>query len=109
MAKIMAGFDLGLEIFSGNERKIQKLIEQVDSLHATSVAGEPVAPDAFRELRTSLVETQGFVRQAELTMNDHNDARELQDSRHVELEKRLAGLQRDYEQVVERDLGEADT
>lgn len=108
MAKMMAGFDLGLDVFSANERKIQKLIEQVESLHETSSSGEAVAPDDFVELKANLLETQGFVRQAELTMNDRSEINELQDSRRVELEQRIAALERDYEDVLERNLDEAD-
>jgi kinesin family protein 5 len=108
MAKMMAGFDLGVEVFSDNERKIQKLIERVDSLHSTSASGEAVAPDDFLDLRASLLETQGFVRQAELTMNDRSEINELQDSKRIELEKKLAELETEYEQVLERNLGEAD-
>lgn len=108
MAKMMAGFDLGVDVFSDNERKIQKLIERVDSLHQTSAAGEAVAPDDFVELRAKLLETQGFVRQAELTMNDRSEIQELQDSRRVELEKKLAELERQYEELLERNLSESD-
>lgn len=70
MAKMMAGFDLGMEVFSDNERKIQALVERVDVLHETSETGEAVAPDDFAELRTSLVEAQGVIRQAELAVNE---------------------------------------
>ncbi|KAJ9236345.1 putative kinesin family protein [Paecilomyces variotii] len=108
MAKMMAGFDLGLDVFSDNERKIQKLIERVDSLYQHSSAGEAVAPDEFAELRASLLETQGFVRQAELTMNDRSEMSELQDSRVVELEQKLTDLEHEYEQILERNLGESD-
>jgi kinesin family protein 5 len=107
MAKMMAGFDLGVDVFSANERKIQKLIEQVDALHTTSSTGEAVAPDDFVELKASLLETQGFVRQAELTMNDRSEVHEIQDSRRTELEQRIATLERDYEDVLERNLDEA--
>jgi kinesin family protein 5 len=44
MAKMMAGFDLGGDVFSDNERKLQDLIQRVDALHKVSEAGEPVAP-----------------------------------------------------------------
>ncbi|GIJ92359.1 kinesin heavy chain isoform 5C [Aspergillus pseudoviridinutans] len=108
MAKMMAGFDLGGEVFSDNERKLQDLIQRVDALHKISEAGEPIAPDDLLELQTSLVETQGFIRQAELTMNDRGELSELQDSRRVELEQRLADLERDYETLLERNVGEGD-
>ncbi|KAB8075499.1 P-loop containing nucleoside triphosphate hydrolase protein [Aspergillus leporis] len=108
MAKMMAGFDLGGNVFSDNERKLQDLINRIDALHQVSEAGETIAPDDIVELRTSLMETQGFIRQAELTMNDRGELSELQDSRRVELEQKLADLERDYEKLLERNLGEQD-
>ncbi|KAJ5707640.1 hypothetical protein N7488_007441 [Penicillium malachiteum] len=108
MAKMMAGFDLGGEVFSDNERKLQDLIQRVDSLHEVSAAGETVAPDDILELRASLLETQGFIRQAELTMNDRGDFSELQDSRRVDLEKKLNDVQQEYEDLLTRNLGEGD-
>lgn len=108
MAKMMAEFDLGVNVFSDNERKIQQLIEQVDSLHNTSASGEAVAPDEFLDLRTSLLETQGFVRQAELTINDRSEIDELQNSKRVELERKLAEIQDEYERSLEQNLDESD-
>ncbi|KAJ5116989.1 hypothetical protein N7456_001337 [Penicillium angulare] len=108
MAKMMAGFDLGGEVFSDNERKLQDLIHRVDALHEVSASGETVAPDDILELRTSLLETQGFIRQAELTMTDRGDLRELQDSRRVELETKLHEVQQEYEGLLTRNLGESD-
>lgn len=108
MAKMMAGFDLGGEVFSDNERKLQDLIHRVDSLHKVSEAGETIAPDDIRELRTNLLEAQGFIRQAELTVNDRGELGELQDSRRVELEQKLGDLEQDYESLLVRNLAEAD-
>ncbi|KAL4952274.1 P-loop containing nucleoside triphosphate hydrolase protein [Aspergillus filifer] len=108
MAKMMAGFDLGGEVFSDNERKLQSLIQRVDALHQVSETGEVIAPDDLLELRASLVETQGFIRQAELTMNDRSELNVLQDSRRVELEQKLANLEQDYEGLLARNLGEED-
>jgi kinesin family protein 5 len=108
MAKMMAGFDLGGEVFSDNERKLQNLIQRVDSLHQVAEAGEVIAPDDLLELRASLLETQGFIRQAELTMNDRSELNVLQDSRRMELEQKLANLEQDYESLLARNLGEED-
>ncbi|PYI20051.1 kinesin-domain-containing protein [Aspergillus japonicus CBS 114.51] len=108
MAKMMAGFDLGGDVFSDNERKLQELLSRVDELHKISEAGETIAPDDLLELRTSLQETQGFIRQAELTMNDRGELSELQDSRRAEVEQKLATLEREYETLLERNLGEGD-
>ena len=108
MAKMMAGFDLGGEVFSDNERKLQDLIQRVDSLHQVSEAGEPIAPDDILDLRTNLLEAQGFIRQAELTVNDRGELGELQDSRRTELEQKLGDLERDYETLLVRNLSESD-
>ncbi|KAE8152836.1 P-loop containing nucleoside triphosphate hydrolase protein [Aspergillus avenaceus] len=108
MAKMMAGFDLGGNVFSDNERKLQDLINRVDALHQISQAGETIAPDDLMELRASLMETQGFIRQAELTMNDRGELSELQDSRRLELEQKLADLERDHQKLLERNLSEGD-
>ncbi|KAJ5662610.1 uncharacterized protein N7477_010226 [Penicillium maclennaniae] len=108
MAKMMAGFDLGDDVFSDNERKLQDLIARVDALHEVSAAGETIAPDDILDLRTNLLETQGFIRQAELTMNDRGEFGELQDSRRADLEKKLEAVQREYEALLTRNLGEND-
>lgn len=108
MAKMMAGFDLGGEVFSANEHKLQDLIQRVDALHKVSAEGETIAPDDIFELRTSLVEAQGFIRQAELTINDRGEFSELQDSRRAELETKLDELQQEYEGLLTRTLGEGD-
>ncbi|KAI9793780.1 MAG: Kinesin heavy chain [Piccolia ochrophora] len=108
MAKMMAGFDLGGEIFSDNERNIRQIIEQVDSLHETSAAGDHVAPDDLTDLRAKLLETQGIVRQAELALNERGENDDSILKRRQELESRLANVERDYEEVLERNLDKAD-
>jgi kinesin family protein 5 len=107
MAQMMAGFDLGGDVFSDNERNIQELIDQVNELHQQSAAGEAIAPDSLESLRARLVETQGIVRQAELSLysTSSNDASA---KRREELEQRLEAVERDYEEVLERNLGEQD-
>ncbi|OQD72574.1 hypothetical protein PENDEC_c020G04656 [Penicillium decumbens] len=108
MAKMMAGFNLGDDVFSDNERKLQSLIARVDALHEISASGETIAPDDILELRTNLLETQGFIRQAELTMNDRGEFGELQDSHREVLEKKLDEVRREYEGLLMRNLGEND-
>jgi kinesin family protein 5 len=108
MAKMMAGFDLSVNVFSDNEQRLKALIENVDSLHRVSAAGEAIAPDDLLELRASLLETQGFVRQAELSMNDRSEMHELQDGKRVDLERRVIELETEYEEVLKRNLGEDD-
>ncbi|OCK82299.1 kinesin-domain-containing protein [Lepidopterella palustris CBS 459.81] len=108
MAQMMAGFDLGGEVFSDNERSIRKMIDQVDALHDMSAAGEAIAPDELQELREKLVETQGIVRQAELSITARGEEDEAHIRRREALEQRIAALQQDYEELLENNLSEAD-
>jgi kinesin family protein 5 len=108
MAQMMAGFDLGGEVFSDNERSIRKIIEQLDQLHDMSSAGEAIAPDAIQDLREKLVETQGIVRQAELSLTSRNDEDGAYNKRREALEARCSDLQSSYEQLLEQNLSEAD-
>lgn len=107
MAQMMAGFDLGGDVFSDNERSIKELIDQVDDLHEQSSAGEAIAPDSLHSLRTRLVETQGIVRQAELSLYSTSSS-DSSAKRREELEQRLESVERDYEELLERNLGEDD-
>ncbi|MCJ1435335.1 Kinesin heavy chain [Xylographa pallens] len=108
MAQMMAGFDMGGEVFSDNEKKIRRCIEQVDTLHEISAAGEMVAPDELKTLRSQLLETQGIIRQAELSLHERVETSGDSDSRREGLEDRLASVEREYEDVLERNLSESD-
>ncbi|TVY88585.1 Kinesin heavy chain [Lachnellula willkommii] len=107
MAKMMAGFDLGGDVFSDNERSIKKVIDHVDALHEQSSAGEAIPPDEFQDIRAKLVETQGIVRQAELSLYG-TSSNDTNSKRREELEARLEAVERDYEDLLERNLSEAD-
>ena len=68
MAQMMASFALGGEVFSDNERSIQRAIDQISAFYEQSAAGEAIAPGGLEDLKLRLLETQGIVRQAELSM-----------------------------------------
>lgn len=108
MAQMMAGFDLGGDVFSENEQAIAKAIQQVEAFHEHSSSGDIIPTDDLQDLKNRLVETQGIIRQAELslysTASGDSDAR-----RRSELESRLEKLQQDYEDLLTRNLSEADT
>jgi len=107
MAKMMAGFDLGSDVFSANEQSIVKAIEHVDALYQQSYAGNPIPSDDLQELKAKLVETQGIVRQAELSLYSGVSG-DAETRRRLELESRLEALQQEYEDLLTRNLGEAD-
>ena len=107
MAQMMAGFEMGDDSFSDNESKIRRCIEQVDSLHETSTAGEVIAPDALQELRIMLAEAQGIVRQADASSNATTELGDDRDRRR-DLVERLATVEQEYEELMERNLSDAD-
>lgn len=107
MAKMMAGFELGTDVFSENERSIAETIKHIDSLLEQSTIGDHIAPDEFKALRAKMVETQGIVRQAELSMYS-GSSNDLDARRRQELEARLEALQQEYEDVLTRNLSESD-
>lgn len=108
MAQMMAGFDMGNDVFSENEGVIRQCIETVDRLHDTSTAGEKIAPDDFEDLRNRLLEAQGIVRQADISIHATTESGTGRDRRTDELEDRLASIEREYEELLERNLSKAD-
>jgi kinesin family member 5 len=108
MAQMMAGFDLGGEVFSDNEREIRRVIEQLDELQDIAASGEAIAPDAIADVRQKIHATQGIVRQAELSLTHRHEQDEASNQRRDVLESRLEQLQKDYESILERNLGPAD-
>lgn len=108
MVKMMAGFDLGSELFSDGERRMQDLIRHVDSLQETSLAGEAIAPDDLGQIKAQLLESQGFIRQAELHLNERSELSESQENMRIELEEKLVMAERAYEEVLERNLQPSD-
>ncbi|KAI1336467.1 P-loop containing nucleoside triphosphate hydrolase protein [Xylariaceae sp. FL0016] len=107
MAQMMAGFDLGGDVFSANEQSIANAIAQIETLYEQSYAGDPIPPDDLQELKSKLMETQGIVRQAELSLYSGVSG-ESEARRRMELEERLAKLQQEYEDLLTRNLGDAD-
>ncbi|QUC20210.1 uncharacterized protein UV8b_04451 [Ustilaginoidea virens] len=107
MAEMMAGFDLGGDVFSDNERSISQAIQHVDKLHEISVMGDNIAPEELSDIRARLVETQGIVRQAELSMFGTSST-EKDSRRKYELEEKLEALQQQYEELLTKSLAESD-
>ncbi|KAL1306126.1 hypothetical protein AAFC00_004240 [Neodothiora populina] len=106
MAEMMAGFDIGGEVFSDNEASVRQIIEEVDRLldlandgmlvHGGT--GEPISPDVLMGMRDKLVETQGIVRSA----GSGNNADMLI------LQQKVAEVRQKYEELLEQNLSEAD-
>ncbi|KAK0743590.1 P-loop containing nucleoside triphosphate hydrolase protein [Schizothecium vesticola] len=107
MAKMMAGFDLSGDVFSDNERSVADAIAQLDALYEISSTGDPIPPDDLQALKEKLLETQGFVRQAELA-SFHQASGEAESRKRADLEARLEALQKEHEDILTRSLGDGD-
>jgi kinesin family protein 5 len=103
MAQMMASFDLGDGMVSQNEMQIREMVHRIDNLLDVAESGEAIAPDELHALKERLLEAQGVVRQAELGSNGHADG-----TRSAMLEQKLAQAQRDLQDMLEKDLSEAD-
>lgn len=108
MAKMMAGFDLGGDVFSDKERMIREVIERLDLLEENSASGEEITRDDLKELRAKLLETQGIIRQAELSLNERSDEQEMAQRRREELENRLLVVESEYKELLEKNLTDDD-
>ncbi|KAK3339218.1 kinesin heavy chain [Neurospora tetraspora] len=107
MAKMMAGFDLSGDVFSDNERAVADAIAQLDALFEISSAGDAIPPEDLKALREKLVETQGFVRQAELSSFSAASS-DAEARKRAEIEARLDALQQEHEDLLSRNLTEVD-
>ncbi|KAI4736172.1 kinesin-domain-containing protein [Aureobasidium sp. EXF-12298] len=96
MAQMMAGFDLGDEVFSENERNVQEAIKQLDVLLESASNGEALGLEPLTKLRERLVATQGAIRQV-----DHS-------SQGGALEHKLLTVQKQYEELLQTNLSETD-
>lgn len=107
MAQMMAGFDLGSDVFSDNEQSIAEAIKQLDRFQEISNGGDTIPAEDLKALREKLVATQGIVRQAELSLYSSSPS-SSDAKRRAELEARLDSLQQEYEDLLARNLGETD-
>jgi kinesin family protein 5 len=109
MARMMAGFELGGDVFSDNERVIREFIERLDNVTDFYGRTDPILLSDLKDLRVKLLETQGIIRQAELSLNERADEDESAIKRREELEQRLLSLEKDYAELLEKNVGEAET
>lgn len=90
MAQMMAGFDLGDGAVSSNEMHIREMLQQVDSLLETADAGDAIAPQDLQQLRERLLETQGIIRQVDLSgVNAHSNGEDGGSNHQAEENTRL--------------------
>lgn len=101
MAQMMAGFNMGDQGLSENERQVRAIVERVEALHEVSSQGGLIATEELQRLRGKLLEVQSIVRQADLTLVEHDSGTT---QRQAVVERRLAAVEKEYEAVLERHL-----
>ena len=106
MAQMMAGFDTGDNVFSEHESKIRQWIEKIEILRNANPV-EMVAPEELGNLKALLVEAQGIVRQADVSMNVVAESGG-DSTRRKEAEDRLTAVEQEYEEMLERNLSDTD-
>ena len=100
MAQMMAGFDIGADVSSENEKKVQRCLDDVQDLYEAVVAGETIEPGRLEDLKSTLGQTKSVVRQADLSVDRRMDVEDERMRRREELEDRLVSVQRQYEQLL---------
>ncbi|KAK0974256.1 hypothetical protein LTS01_014229 [Friedmanniomyces endolithicus] len=109
MAQMMAGFDLGDGMIGSNELHVREMIQQVDSLLEVAESGDAVAVEELQVLKERLLETQGLVRQSELTNGSANGhAEDASTSATALLEQKLSQARQDYQSVLSKHLSSDD-
>lgn len=103
MAQMMAGFDLGDGMVSNSELQVREIVQQVQNMLEIADGGDAVAADDLNALNEKLLELQGLIRQQDVGASSHID------SAHTAiLEQKLTQAQRDYQELLEKNLSEAD-
>ncbi|KAF3917538.1 Kinesin-4 [Arthrobotrys entomopaga] len=108
MAKMMAGFDLGDEVFSENERLLRGVIDNINGLCEIAAGGDAIPEQDLRDVKTKLQEAQGLIRQTELHLNEKTEENDAALKKREDLEKKFVDLEKQYRTVLESGLDGAD-
>ena len=103
MAQMMAGFDIS-DAASDNENKVRACVQQVEALYEATVSGEPVSAEKLDSVRAQLVNIQGVVREADMSLIQKLEMDEDQSKRRVALEEQLTAVQQQYQEMLESNL-----
>ncbi|KAK4503557.1 hypothetical protein PRZ48_004472 [Zasmidium cellare] len=103
MAQMMAGFDLGDGMVSSSELQVREIVQQVQNMLEVADGGDAVTADELNALNEKLLELQGLIRQQDVGASSHIDG-----AQSAILEQKLSQAQRDYQELLEKNLSEAD-
>ena len=104
MAQMMAGFDLGDDVLSENEKHIRRCIDQIEAMYEASTAGEVVSAEELQDVKSRLVDAQRLVRQADIGVHSISNG----NRRSQELEDKFLALNQEYRDMLEAGLEDVD-
>jgi kinesin family member 5 len=104
MAQMMAGFEMGADSASENEKKVQQCLQELENLYEASASGETVSPDKLDQVKSQLADMRLVVRNADLSLSQKFEIEEEQVRRREAIETRLASVQKEYQELLERKL-----
>lgn len=108
MAEMMAGFSMESDGVGAHEASVRSVIEELDGLLNASSNGDLTSPQELQSLRQKLAATQNAVRQVDLSMSQYDEQEKSTHRRRDALEARLATVEREYEELLERNLTDED-
>ncbi|KAI5122951.1 hypothetical protein M0805_006832 [Coniferiporia weirii] len=107
MALMMAKFD-AQGTFSEKDETLRALLSKLDAVDADSVASSLTADD-ITLIRRQLSEGQSLVRETVERLRQSQEENEMITRRRDEVESRLAALEAEYEELLERTINDEET
>ena len=108
MAKMLAGFEISDDSFRQGEQKLSDIVDQVDALQRAAAAGETIPVDTWSDIKSRLLDVQTAVKGVENRANDRSEQSEMQDKKRIEVEEKLNAIEKEYEDLLTRNLTSTD-
>ncbi|KAF9464722.1 kinesin heavy chain [Collybia nuda] len=104
MAMMMAKFD-AQGAFSEKDEQLRQILVKLDSIDATG----SLTPEDLTTIRRQLSEGQGMVRETVDRLRQSQEENEMVTRRRDELEARVAALETEYEELLEKTIHDEET
>ncbi|KII88481.1 hypothetical protein PLICRDRAFT_41639 [Plicaturopsis crispa FD-325 SS-3] len=107
MAMMMAKFDTQ-GAFSEKDEQLRQILAKLDAIDGDSSAG-PLTPEDLTAIRRQLSEGQSLVRDTVDRLRQSQEENEMITRRRDELESRMAALETEYEELLEKTIHDEET
>ncbi|KAG6890681.1 hypothetical protein C0995_005053 [Termitomyces sp. Mi166 len=103
MAMMMAKFDSGA--FSEKDEQLRQILTKLDSIDTA----EALTPEDLTAIRRQLSESQSIIRETVDRLRQSQEESEMATRRRDELEVRVAALETEYEELLEKTIRDEET